>query len=67
MITDEYERGIKDALAAIDALKNYVPVQGKRSRFDIHDLTRAFRAGISMAREDVAKLNEARALTGEPT
>lgn len=40
-----------------DALKDFVPANPQgRVRFSIYDLTRAFRAGISMAREDIAAL-----------
>lgn len=48
---------IDECLAAIDALKDFVPANPQgRVRFSIYDLTRAFRAGISMAREDIAAL-----------
>jgi hypothetical protein len=51
------EATIAECLAAIDALKNFEPANPKkRSRFDIYDLTRAFKAGLAMAREDIAAL-----------
>ena len=53
----EREAVIAECLAAIDALKDFVPANPQgRVRFSIYDLTRAFRAGVSMAREDIEAL-----------
>lgn len=52
-----YERGVKAALQVISGLRlQYTPAPQGRVRFSVRDLDRAFKGGLDLAREDIAKL-----------
>lgn len=52
-----YRRGVNAALDLIRELRlQYVPAAQGRVRFTIHDMERAFKGGLDLAREDIAKL-----------
>jgi len=55
-----YERGLRDAVDLIGQLRaQYAPAAQGRARFTIHDMERAFKGGLDLAREDIAKLASA--------
>lgn len=57
-----YDRGIRDAIDLITQLRaQYAPAAQGRQRFTIHDMERAFKGGLDLAREDIAKLPAERA------
>lgn len=52
-----YRRGVKAALDVIAELRRvYRPADQGRQRFTIHDMERAFKGGLDIAREDIEKL-----------
>jgi hypothetical protein len=53
----DYQRGVKAALAVISEIRlQYTPAAQGRTRFSIHDMSRAFKGALDLAREDIAKL-----------